>query len=77
MGYVSALFARRLADIATAGESSRIASRRDLCRSVGIDPDLPPDPGQYTQFTLLRSARNIKAVGADDSQLANEWRLSS
>ena len=43
MGYISALFALRVAELATAGSPTRHAQRIALCRDVGIDPVTPLD----------------------------------
>jgi AraC-like DNA-binding protein len=53
MGYISALFARRVADIATANAPSKAARRRALCKSVGIDADAPPAPKQMIRDTAF------------------------
>ncbi|MDJ0751572.1 MAG: AraC family transcriptional regulator ligand-binding domain-containing protein [Woeseiaceae bacterium] len=51
MGYISALFAVKVANIATADMPSRFAKRRALCRTVGIESDVPIDPRQMIRDT--------------------------
>ncbi len=62
MGYISALFAQKVASIATADAPSKAARRRSLCRIAGIDPDAPVAPGQMIRdaefFGLLEFIAN-------------------
>ena len=44
MGYISALFVQKVAEIATAGAPRGHTRRHSLYRSVGIDPEAPLDP---------------------------------
>ena len=44
MGQISTLFAHKVIDAATAGETVDERRRRALLESVGIDPDAPVDP---------------------------------
>ena len=53
MGYISALFALKVADIATADAPSKEARRRALCTTVGIDADAPPEPRQMIRDTTF------------------------
>lgn len=64
MGYISALFAAKFADLATDDLPSPDAVRRDLRHTAGINTDGPIDPNQMvrddTFFDLLeRIAREI------------------
>ncbi len=53
MGYISALFALKVADIATADMPSKLAQRRALCQSVGIDADATIEAEQMIQDTTF------------------------
>ena len=53
MGYISALFAVKVAYIATADVPSPQAKRRALCRTVGIDADSAVDPKQMIRDTTF------------------------
>ncbi len=44
MGQISTLFVHKVVGAATAGESQDSARRRNLLRSVGVDPNAPIDP---------------------------------
>ncbi len=53
MGYISALFALKVADLAAADGPSADARRRSLCRIAGIDSDAPVEPGQMILDTAF------------------------
>ena len=53
MGYISALFAVKVAYIATADVAAPQAKRRALCRTVGIDADSAVDPKQMIRDTTF------------------------
>ena len=53
MGYISALFAVKVAFVATADAPSPRAKRRALCRTVGIDVDAAVDPKQMIRDTTF------------------------
>jgi hypothetical protein len=44
MGWISVVFVHKAINAATEGEQGGDQRRRDLFRSVGVDPDAPVDP---------------------------------
>lgn len=49
MGQISALFAHKVVDVATAGDAGNVARRRALFSTVGMDADAPVDPKQMVR----------------------------
>ena len=59
MGYIAAMFVRKVVDVAVEASPSSRASLVSTCRNIGVDPDMAPDPKQMISdddfFSLLET----------------------